>query len=322
VPLQAFVLVGQLVTLLLAWISCRWIGLRPGPSAIAALLVATAPCSFSRLGHLGLSVLIPVLPAMAACLQLARSLFRAFTPWQRLGLGALCCLLCLPFQDYYTVFTLLLLFVGLGVQLLLETSRSLDLRLLSVIARRGALFLSGFLLMLVFLYLPKLIAAGSDGLPPLWSSPRLAAEQFRYGLLPLTWFIPAPWVPSTLEALSSAGINTSFESYFWSTGSLLIPVAWLAAIRRLAQPPLAVLPAPSVNGLQDADRRFLALLLLIVTALGLLCMTMGGLGTLFAVYVSPVLRSLNRFTVFVYGASVLYLVAELDLWLRARAQTP
>ena len=59
-----------------------------------------------------------------------------------------------------------------------------------------------------------------------------------------------------------------------------------------------------------------------ITAIGLLCMTMGGLGTLFAVYVSPVLRSLNRFTVFVYGASVLYLVAELDLWLRARAQTP
>jgi len=51
-------------------------------------------------------------------------------------------------------------------------------------------------------------------------------------------------------------------------------------------------------------------------------MTMGGLGTLFAVFVSPVLRSLNRFTVFVYGASVLYLMADFDLWLQRRDPNP
>ncbi|MFM7313381.1 MAG: hypothetical protein ACKO0M_09475, partial [Cyanobium sp.] len=66
------------------------------------------------------------------------------------------------------------------------------------------------------------------------------------------------------------------------------------------------------------DQTFLALLLLLCTALGLLVMTMGGLGTLFAAFVSPVLRSLNRFTVFVYGASVLLLVSECELWLRHR----
>ena len=62
------------------------------------------------------------------------------------------------------------------------------------------------------------------------------------------------------------------------------------------------------------------MLLLLVSAIGLLCMTMGGLGTLFAVLVSPVLRSLNRFSVFVYGAAVLYMAAEFDIWLQRRDQ--
>jgi hypothetical protein len=39
---------------------------------------------------------------------------------------------------------------------------------------------------------------------------------------------------------------------------------------------------------------------------------MGGLGTLFAAVVTPVLRSLNRYTVFVYGASLLVLASVLD----------
>jgi phosphoglycerol transferase len=321
-PLQTFMLLGQLLTLALAVISCRWIGMLPATSAITALMIVLSPSAFSRLGHPGLAVLLPVAPALAACVQLRRSMLSSSAIWRAFGLGALACALCMPFQDYYVVFALLILATCLGFQLLVESSSSLSLRRFRDAAQRGGLFMAGFLLLLILLYSPKLLAASADGLPSIWSTPRSAVEQFRYGLLPLTWFIPSPWVPGMVEAFGDAGINTGSESYFWSTGSLLIPVAWLTAIRRLAQPPLAVSPAPSVYGLQDADRRFLALLLLIVTALGLLCMTMGGLGTLFAVYVSPVLRSLNRFTVFVYGAAVLYLVAELDLWLRARAQTP
>lgn len=319
--LQAFLLIGQLLTLLLAAVSCRWIGMRPESSAIAALMLATAPCGFSRAGHLGLSVLIPVLPTLAACVQQRRELLKAAPAWQTFGMGALACALCFPFQDYYVVFSLLILSTCLGFQLLVLTSHSLKIQTLRVAAQRGGLFMTGFVVLLVVLFLPKLLAAGADGVLALWSTPRLAAEQFRYGLLPLTWFIPSPWVPATLEALSSSGINTASESYFWSTGSLLIPFGWMAAVRRLAQQPLALSSTPAGNALQDADRRFLALLLLLVTALGLMCMTMGGLGTLFAATVSPVLRSLNRFTVFVYGAAVMYLLAEFDFWLRHREQT-
>ena len=45
-------------------------------------------------------------------------------------------------------------------------------------------------------------------------------------------------------------------------------------------------------------------------------MTMGGAGTLFALYVSPTLRSLNRFTAYVYGAAVVYLLSEYELWVK------
>lgn len=318
-PLQSYLLLGQLLTVVVAAISCRWAGFSRGTSLLAGLLIATAPCAFSRLGHVGLSVLLPVLPALVACLQLRRSLLSQQSARHLLGAGAIACLLTVPSQDYYVVFSVLLLLASLGLLLLLLSA---DLADLARLAARGALFLAGFGAVLVVLFLPKLLAAfapAGAGVPAGWSALRLAGEQFRYGLLPLTWFIPSTHVPSVLETLSRAGIDASSESYFWSTGSLLIPISWLAALRRLVQPAAAP-RQPQAAGLADADRRFLALLLLLTSALGLLVMTMGGLGTLFAATVTPALRSLNRFTVFVYGASLLYLLAEFDLWrLRRRA---
>ena len=107
----------------------------------------------------------------------------------------------------------------------------------------------------------------ASGVPASWSTVRLANEQFRYGLLPLTWFIPSYQVRPILDTLQGAGIDTSSESYFWSTGSLLIPIAWLGAIRRLAQPSASA-RLQNQSGLVDADRRFLALLLLLVAPAG------------------------------------------------------
>lgn len=320
-PLQAFVLLGQLLTVVLAVISCRWVGFSRATALLAGLLIATAPCAFSRVGHVSLSVLLPVLPALVACVQLRRGLLSDQPAGHLLATGAIACLLTVPGQDYYVVFSLLLLVASLALLLLLLSA---DLEQLGRLAARGALFLAGFLAVLVLLFLPKLLGALAPavaGVPADWSTVRLASSQFRYGLLPLTWFIPSPQVPAILDALTRAGIDTSSESYFWSTGSLLIPIAGLAAIRRLARPAAAP-RQPQPTGLADGDRRFLALLLLLTGALGLLVMTMGGLGTLFAAMVSPVMRSLNRFTVFVYGASLLYLLAEFDLWRQRRRALP
>ena len=333
-PLQAYLLIGQGLTLLLALISCRWAGFSQSAALLAGLLLATAPCAFSRVGHLGLAVLIPVIPVLVACLLLHRQMLDP-TPQRRsqargaLISGALAALLSCPAQDYYVAFAVLLLMATYGLVMLLDTTRTLSLQALALPAWRGAVFVMGFAAVVVLLYTPKLLMAGLPGPPASWSAPRAAIEQFRYGLLPFTWVIASPWVDATKAALQQAGINTGFESYFWSTGSLLIPISWIAAIRRLAQPAPATSDPPQgqegwwqhPRRLNDQDRRFLALLLLLVSAIGLLCMTMGGLGTLFAAVVTPVLRSLNRFTVFVYGAAVLYLMAEFDLWMQGRGQT-
>ena len=69
-------------------------------------------------------------------------------------------------------------------------------------------------------------------------------------------------------------------------------------------------------------RNLLTLLLLTLTTfLGLFWMTMGGAGTLMAI-LNPTLRSLNRFTAFEYGASVLMLMALLDRVISRRQLKP
>ena len=327
-PMQAYLLLALLLVASLSWICCRWLGYRESSTLLVTALICTAPASFSRIGHLQLAPLISVVPALLTCLLLDRAMSRP-RPWPRLlGVGALAALLTFPSQDYYVAFSVLILAAAYWLLLLLRSAASLEAGPLLKPAGGGACLLAGFLLVVVLAYLPKILAAGADGLPAAWVAPRLAAEQFRYGLLPLTWMIPSPWVASMQAALQHAWVDTSSESYFWSTGSLLIPVAWMCAIRRLAQAPLKDKPfsdkplsdTPRQRRLVDRDRRVLAVLLLLVSAIGLLCMTMGGLGTLFAVLVSPVLRSLNRFSVFVYGAAVLYMAAEFDIWLQRRDQ--
>lgn len=334
-PLQAYLLIGLVFTALLAALSCRWAGFRWDMSLLAAFLITTAPCSFSRVGHLSLAVLIPVLPTLVACLQLRRSLWTSvLRPLPLAGAGVLSALLTFPSQDYYVVFSLVLLFSCFALLLLLATSSSLAVHTLAAPLLRGGCYLAGFLALVLIVFLPKLHAAGMislffpqvpeapQGVPPSWSAPRSVLEQFRYGLLPFTWVVPPPWLAATLEALRAGRVDISTENFAWSSGSLLIPVSWLVAIRQLAKPPAAqVTQRHDHERLEDGDRRFLALLLLLTTFIGLMAMTAGGVGTLFAALVSPVLRSLNRFTAFVYGASILYLVAELNLWLNRRGQS-
>lgn len=312
--LVVYLITGQAITWILAYISMRWAGFCWQTSQACSFLMVTAPCSFSRVGHLGLSFMIPVIPTIIACLMIHRfstdKPIKTHLKYRHIVItGIASCMLSYPFNEYYIAFSVLLLFFFWLYELITASPGSLSNASYAMRSKIGLLFGVGYTTVLLLLFSEKFLSIISNGVPTSWSSVRFASEQFRYGLLPLTWFIPSPWVSTTLETLQNAGINTASESYFWSMGSLLIPIGWVSAIRRLSQSPR-----------QDQDRRYLALLLLLTTALGLICMTMGGLGTLFAATVSPVLRSLNRFTVFVYGAAVMYLLAEFDFWLRHREQ--
>ena len=311
--LQSFLLLGLLLTFGLALISCRRAGFQPISSLLTAFLITTAPCAFSRVGHLSLDTLWPVIPGLLACHGLWRVMLPPAAPPGRravLTSGVIAAALCVPSQEYYVFFVVLLLAACFAVLLFLATTRTSDLAPLVAIAGRGLVFLLGVLLVLLLAYLPKLLLSNAGGPPVAWSTPRSASEQFLYGLLPFTWLIPSLWVPMFTRALRESGIPVGTESFFWSTGSVLIPIAWMTALWQM------VLPTARRP---NRELRFFACLLALVSVVGLLWMTMGGLGTVFAVVVSPVLRSLNRYTVFVYGASLLLLASVLDALLLARS---
>lgn len=313
-PAQALLLLGLSLTFGLALWACRQAAFRWDTSLVVAFLMTTAPCSFSRIGHLSLAMLWPVIPGLTACHALWRVMQQRRGRAAGLGSGAAAGLLCFPAQDYYLVFLILQILVCFALLLFLATTRTRELRALGRMTAAGCLFVSGFVLVMILLECPNLVANAVAGPPSAWVLPRSPIEQFQYGLLPYTWWIPSPWHAFVYQSLADGGLPTAYESFWMSRGSLLIPIAWLTALwqlgaKRSQQQQLAWLRSPIP---------FFALLLGLVSFLGLFCMTMGGMGTLFAVVISPVLRSLNRYTVFVYGASVLLLVSLLDGLLRRR----
>jgi hypothetical protein len=316
-PPQALLLLGLLLTFCLALATSSRAGFRLDTSLVVAFVITTAPCSFSRIGHLSLAMIWPIIPGLLACHGLWRAMQAQRIAWPVLGAGALAGLFCFPAQDYYIVFLILQILVCFALLLFLATTRTIELACLGRIAGSGVLFVLGFVAVMVGAESPNLLAVvvGSAAGPPgSWVMPRSPNEQFLYGLLPFTWLIAPPWIEAVNQAFLQAGVMTGSESYWRSSGSLLIPISWLVALWQLARPR----PSPQSPDWQPSAIVFFALLLGLVTVLGLFCMTMGGLGTLFAVFVSPVLRSLNRYTVFVYGASVLLLGSLLDASLRRR----
>lgn len=316
-PAQAFLLLGVLLSFGLALLACRRAGFRQDTSLVVAFVIATAPCSFSRIGHLYLSMLWPIIPGLLACHGLWRAMQAQRLGWPVLGAGLLAGLLCYPAQDYYIVFLILQILACFGLLLFLATTRTIELACLGRIAGSGGLFVLGFVAVMVWAESPNLLAAavGSAAGPPgSWVMPRSPNEQFLYGLLPFTWLVAPPWIEAVNQAFVQSGVATGSESYWRSSGSLLIPIAWLVGLWQLARRHYRSEPPDG----QPTAIPFFALLLALVTFLGLFGMTMGGMGTLFAVVVSPVLRSLNRYTVFVYGASVLLLASLLDASLRRR----
>ena len=108
-----------------------------------------------------------------------------------------------------------------------------------------------------------------------------------YGLLPFTWLIPPAWVEAVNQAFVQGGVATGTESYWRSSCSLLIPIALLVGLWQLARRRAGEEPQDG----QSKSIAFFALLLGLVTFLGLVGMTMGGLGTLFAA--GPI-RSLSQ----------------------------
>jgi hypothetical protein len=315
---SVYLVLALVILAVLTDVSARQAGFSHRARLLLVFALATAPASFSRLGHLDQVLLIAVGPTLMACWQLrsemAAATGAAFAPGVLVH-GAWAGVMTFPAQEYYAVFSLLIL-TSLALLSTLERMAHAP----AAKAMRHAVwvavqFICGFVLVLAVAFLPKLVAAAVPGPPSLWMTPRLPTEQMLYGMMPMTWFVPPPLLEPVRMALLEAGFAVQLESFFWSAGSLLIPLGLVVAVWRLLRPAEREIKPPLER------RRFFAVLLLMVVFLALVVMTMGGLGTLFATFVTPVLRSLNRFSVFVYGASVVYLISEFDAWL-ASHETP
>jgi hypothetical protein len=321
--LQGYLVLGLLLTFVCSYVACRLIGLAPFTSSLASALMVTAPCALSRIGHIDQVPLAPVLPTFAACIVFSRLLQRRAPTGICILLGLLLGLLSFPSQEYYAFFSLLILFCFAALQLIIRSTLRLELDGLALTLAKPILFVIAYFAVFALLFLPRVVAGLFSELPASWITPRYPIEQYLYGLQPMMLLIPPQLIDVVINQLRSNGIAASTEAFGWSMGSLWIPLASLLSARRLAQGPQApqddlrgALLSP--NALTSRDLRVLALLVLLTLLLALLWMTSGGVGTLIAVYVSPVLRSLNRFTVYVYGISVLYLVSELDVWLTSQ----
>ncbi|MCP9822530.1 hypothetical protein [Cyanobium sp. L1E-Cus] len=148
---------------------------------------------------------------------------------------------------------------------------------------------------------------------PSWASAatsRLPSEQFAYGFWPLALAQSPIFNDLLLEKFKASSLPIT-ETPFGSSGSLLILIGTLIAI--------STLRGQSARQSTELDKKVQQLLttasiiLIVSLSIALLCATSGGLGTLFATFVSPQLRALNRFMPYIYAPSVVV----ISLWLES-----
>ena len=150
----------------------------------------------------------------------------------------------------------------------------------------------------------------------LWSIPewalkatsRVPIEQFMYNFWP-TNILTSPLINDTLKEIFVAKQLPVNETPFTSSSGILVITAlvvslycWLKASKNLD------------GDLTKNDALILAFGGVLITTLAISCIvaTAGGLGTLFAVFVSPQLRALNRITPYFYCAALVVCAIKFD----------
>jgi len=316
--LQTFLATGITMTLSLGYIACRAADLSKFTSLFSAISVTTAPCAISRLGHLSLSQLWPVLPTISCCLIIVNGHKIARHPKQWIGalkgygLGCLLGTLAFPGQDYYIIFGSALV-ASCATWKCSCPKKSSDGDPLEETGSNWATLISlaistGFISINLLVLTSKILLWTI----PSWASEatrRLPSEQFSYGFWPLALGQSPIYNSFLSQRLEESGIILN-ESPFASSGSLLIIIAAIIAISRLrrqALPKSASRPKKSGDLLSAASVVFL-----ISLAIALLCTSAGSFGTLFAVFISPQLRALNRFLPYLYAPAVVVVALWLE----------
>ncbi len=319
---QSYLAVGVSLTVLITYWASMAAGLGLRPSLLISYGLATAPCSFSRVGHIPLSQLWAVMPCIAACaLLVSRDQYPGRSRkavYARSTFGLTMGLLSFTGQEYYAVFSTLCIATCYAIGLARATKEAsrptpnTTFQQAYRIPTRETRFhyakiAAGYSSAMALYVLSKQV---------LWNIPewaheatgRAAIEQFMFGFWPSNILTSPLFNNKLLELFNRHNLPITETPFLSSSGILVITalavslICWMKARRT------------SSGKLTKEDAAILAFggVLIGIIAIACVVATAGGLGTLFAVLITPQLRALNRITPYFYCAALVVCSIKFD----------
>lgn len=320
---QSFVIIGIILTVVISYSASMASGLGTRAALLIGYGLATAPSAFSRFVHLQLSQLWPVMPCIAVCaLLLARERYpanRQGSLYSHSLLGLAMGIGSFTAQEYYAVFSILCVTTCYAAGLALSTK---ELNRPSVAsagtqknqAHRKEKRYHYFIIAAGYTAVMMLYLASKQLLwrIPEWAhsaTHRAAIEQFTYNFWPSNILTSPLFNQQLMEIFKAKNQLPVNETPFGSSSGIAVVIAlaislvcWMKSRR-------------NGNGeLERQDAMILAFGGVLIVTISIACVvaTAGGLGTLFAVFISPQLRALNRITPYFYCAALTICSIKLD----------
>ena len=311
---KCYIIIGVLLTCLSAYFSGTALGVDRYAASWSAVAIACAPCSFSRVAHLALSQCWAIPPMIMLSVLLLKDRTcetdtrSTVMSREDLVLGLSVGLMSFTAQEYWCVLNILIVALAfiIGVCWRGNTHTWAKIR-------------NKKLLRMVIGYMVSMaLFLASKNL--LWNIPESAVEatertpyeQFLYGFWPIQLFSSPIFNNELAKRFMEAKLPMT-ETPFGSSGGVLILASYAIAfwsVKRYLETEEKVTGRVESGKLKNSERLTLlfGLVTLLISAFALSFAVAGGLGTAFAIYVTPQLRALNRITPYIYTPAV-YTVA-------------
>jgi hypothetical protein len=307
---KAYLTIGIALTVMSSYFSGVLVGLPPLVGVIAAVGIATAPCSFSRIAHLSLSQLWPIPPATIVCMMMLNARNDCSLPEAKIVRGGFVSgtalgLVSYTAQEYWGALSILsaLLCFAIGSIWRAESSKQSISKTLNLFRLMSGYIFANIVFIATKKYLWAIPSSAVE------ATQRSAYEQFLYGFWPIQLFT-SPLINGDLTRAFMEAQLPMTETPFGSSGgiviSLSLAITLIAVRQRWNSRNRIVSDTVGDSFLEDLREKMLlfGLVTLIATAFALTFATAGGLGTVLAVYMNPQLRALNRITPFIYVPAV------------------
>ncbi|WP_210132066.1 hypothetical protein [Stenotrophomonas rhizophila] len=304
-----YLLLSVALTALAGFGIARHCGLARGPALLVALAFALLPFHFQRISHLFYTNYTTAAVALWLSLRLASPLFdrsRATRDrWLGVGAVALACIWCGTTGVYYAFFSCIVLAIAAVVQ----SARAASVRP----AIRAVAILTGISICVAIQLIPTRTHNQTDGKNPSVGQ-RSMVESEVYGLKLAQLLLPVHGhrigLLATLRERYDAqalNINENSTATLGTLGSAGFMMS------------LLILFVPRVRRRFPHAQQLCAVLVVSL----FIYATVGGLGSLFALGVSPQIRALNRISPFIGLFSLIVAAGTLQLlWQHLRSRHP